>query len=152
MNELKGMPLLIASHALSWIDVPKHICTTVYFSGCNLGCKGCHNEELQGITSTPRSMKDIYAACNCLLTDYICLMGGEPLYQDNDKLRDFIKCIKCKTKKQVCMYTGYSFNEIPKKILEHLDMVKVGRYGETQYYFERQGKEWVEMEEKRREI
>ena len=79
---------------LSTIDFPKKLCSVVFFVGCPFRCPYCQNHRLfsGGVEAKPSDIaKEIRKN---YLIDGVCLTGGEPLLQDIDELRSFIKILK----------------------------------------------------------
>ena len=64
------------------------VCVTLFVSGCALRCPGCHNPESwdpnAGMEFTQDSVQEILdALCANNIYRNLCLMGGEPLHQNN---------------------------------------------------------------------
>lgn len=62
---------------------------SVWFQGCTLHCKGCHNQQLwpfEGTDINPISLAEeinyMVEVHNIDMYDYIAILGGEPLDQD----------------------------------------------------------------------
>lgn len=62
---------------------------SVWFQGCSLHCKGCHNQQLwpfEGTNTDPMDLVDkikyTVKVQNRGVYDYIAILGGEPLDQD----------------------------------------------------------------------
>ncbi|MCK5632972.1 4Fe-4S cluster-binding domain-containing protein, partial [bacterium] len=69
----------IARIFTSFIDVPNEIATAVYFSGCSLRCKGCHNKHFwKKENGTLMSDDQIMQKINNPLTSHVAFLGGEP--------------------------------------------------------------------------
>lgn len=102
------------------------ISLAVYFSGCNLRCKGCQNPELQD----PKygEARDTIEVIEILeeLSDFyesVTFLGGDPLEQP-DALLDILKNCNIPT----VLYTGRLYNEIPNEIIELCSVVIDGPY------------------------
>lgn len=92
---------------------------TLWVSGCDHNCKGCHNPQTHnpcsGIPFTDESMLELL---NQLNNDYISgltLSGGDPLYKDN--LTDVLNI--CETirdiygkSKNIWLYSGYKISDV----------------------------------------
>lgn len=106
----------------------------VYIAGCsgNPHCINCHNKEswdfglgkdfkefLPKITSKIKR--------NCSLIDNIFILGGEPLDQPEDCLKDLLVGLK-KTNKPLWLFTRNELNNIPDFVLKLCDYIKCGRY------------------------
>ena len=61
---------------------------SVWFQGCSLHCKGCHNKQLwpfEGMSISPMELVDQIertVKSNKGMYDYIAILGGEPFDQD----------------------------------------------------------------------
>jgi len=156
MNELKGKPLSIENVQVSFIDVPNHVSATIFFNGCIMKCSYCHNPNLH--TYKPDKETSLTDIINTLITydeliDTVCLMGGEPLMQDNKKLEQLIDEVR-KLKLSVCLYTAYEKEEVPSSILDKIDMLKTGKFipelnaggflaSSNQNYYTKEKGEWI---------
>ena len=108
------------------------IALAVYFQGCHFHCKGCHNPELQPFQGgTEYDVLDLvdkvisdYEGGNY---DYIVLLGGEPLDQDRDFLRLFVRKLT-EAGIKVWMYTGYDYSHVPDWCKHYFYCIKAGRY------------------------
>ena len=105
---------------------------TIWFSGCNLRCKNCHNRTLwdknYGRKYSVDSVKKIVlATCNKLNIKSVVLLGGEPLQQDTEELLSLCQSIK-EAGIKIWLYTGYDFDDIPQDILDCVYTIKCGRY------------------------
>lgn len=73
--------------------------TVIFFQGCSINCKGCHNPESQdkrkGWACNPKMLINKLLANNW--NNKITLSGGEPLEQNLEHLLEFIKLFK-----QIC--------------------------------------------------
>lgn len=152
-----GKPLSVADIKTSFIDIPKRICVTIYLCGCNIKCSGCHNETLWEYK--PESVKEVVEIVKIInkqseLIDSVCIMGGEPLMQDNNELLKLILEIRS-IPLEVCLYTSYELDQIPGVILDNLDMVKTGKYrkelesdgnlaSSNQKFFIKEKGEWIQ--------
>lgn len=109
---------------------------TIFISGCNHNCDGCHspeshdfhygkefNEEEQNkILNLFRDEEMLY--------DGITISGGDPIYSYEEVL-DFIKKFKSEFKdKTIWLYTGFSLNDVqqiaslfPENILDYIDTI-----------------------------
>jgi len=113
----------------SFIDVPDKVTTSVYFSGCSIRCKDCHNKEIwekeNGTLMTDDEL--IEKISENKLTEYVCFLGGEPTDQ-LDFLVHMAKRVKDEVKKPIAMYTGREFEILPDELLDNLFMVVCGPY------------------------
>jgi pyruvate formate lyase activating enzyme len=83
-------------HKLSLIDYPEHLCTTIFFGGCNFRCFDCHNKD---IAFTPEMIPDIevdtileYLDKRKGFVESVCISGGEPTIHQN--LMELVENIK----------------------------------------------------------
>ena len=102
--------------------------SVLFFQGCSRGCPGCHNKELQGQSggmdaSVQELVQFLLDTCpNRKLT----LSGGEPLEQ-YPLLRDLMQEL-FNSGFDLCLYTGYGREEVPKDLFPYLHYLKVGDY------------------------
>jgi len=121
----------IARIFTSFIDIPDKIAISVYFSGCSIRCKNCHNKEiwekengtLMEDDQLLRKIKDN------TLSEYVVFLGGEPTDQ-LDFLIHMCKRVKNEVKKPIAMYTGREFEILPDELLDNVCMVVCGPYRE----------------------
>lgn len=106
--------------------------TVIYVSGCIHYCEGCHNPSSwnvnHGIEFSISELIDIIEENT--ISD-VTISGGDSLtFQYEDTLM-LVKEIKAKTNKNIWLYTGYVFEELPenkKEILHYLDVIIDGRF------------------------
>ena len=115
------------------------VCVTFFTQGCPHHCPGCHNPETWdydgGKEFEGNTIEKIegYLTANGIHRD-LCIMGGEPLCQENQ----FLTLLICNTIKEklpdtkIYIWTGYTFDELegPKisQILEKTEAIIDGRY------------------------
>lgn len=107
---------------------------TIWFSGCDMRCKNCQNPVLwdknKGHAYTAESIVDIVCTtCSELNIGSVVFLGGEPLQQDIQELL-FVCQRLYEANLKIWLYTGYEFNEVPKELLQYLNIIKCGRYVE----------------------
>ena len=119
----------IARIFTSFIDVPDKIATSVYFSGCSIRCKNCHNKDLwereNGNVMTDDQLIERIAGDN--LSDTVVFLGGEPTDQI-DFLVHVCSRLKVEVAKPIAIYTGREFEVLPDELPENLFMVVCGPY------------------------
>lgn len=73
---------------LSSIDYPGHMCSVIFFQGCNLKCRYCYNFKQQKITKKTY-LKDILEKLkkNLGIIDSIMLSGGEALIYEYSMIK-----------------------------------------------------------------
>lgn len=102
--------------------------TVLFLQGCDLHCKGCHNQEAWDIS------KGIQVRVKELATELrekcknkeLTISGGEPLLQV-DAVYELITLL---SDFDICLYTGHDIREVPKKILDKIHYLKYGPYME----------------------
>lgn len=101
-----------------------------YISGCSIKCEGCHNPELQkfgiGDSFTFNSSDYMAKAANPLV-NYIAIMGGEPLDQNQDQMRGMLNELH-RVGKPIVLFTGYELNYVPQALKPYLYAVKTGKW------------------------
>ena len=109
----------------SLVDGPG-IRTVLFLQGCNVHCKGCHNQSAwdikKGKTIEITELAELLIA-NCR-NKKLTISGGEPLMQENavlaliKQLKDF----------DITLYTSYDYEEINPEIIQYLTYLKTGKY------------------------
>ncbi len=98
----------------------------VFMQGCTRHCKGCHNPSTWNPNEGQEiEISDLVAVIreNCI-NRKITITGGEPLLQMKaleellDQLQDF----------DICLYTGYEYDEVPEYIKSRTTYLKAGPY------------------------
>ena len=95
------------------------VCTTIFISGCDLHCPGCHNPAQQdynfGEIYTLDTTKELIAALteNNVHRD-LCIMGGEPLSPRNREgvammIMDILHELP---DTKILVWTGYTYEEL----------------------------------------
>ncbi|MDD4353495.1 MAG: anaerobic ribonucleoside-triphosphate reductase activating protein [Candidatus Nanoarchaeia archaeon] len=102
---------------LSSVDYPGHMCSVVFFQGCNLKCRFCYNYKQQAI-SEKTSLENIFKKLkkNLGIVDSIILSGGEALIYEYAILK-----IKEWTKEHELLLgveTNGTFNERLNKLIK----------------------------------
>jgi len=85
--------------------------TSLYLSGCDIGCEGCHNKNLWDINSG-RAMEidKVFEKITGNFTN-ITFIGGEPMMQAKP-LALLAEKIKTNTNKGIWIYSGHTYEEI----------------------------------------
>lgn len=105
---------------------------TIWFAGCNFGCKKCYNRQLWSKENGRKYHAEpvahlVRATCNKLNLKSVVLLGGEPLQQNKEELLLLCRLLhECGLK--IWLYTGYEFDEVDKDILQYIYTIKCGRY------------------------
>lgn len=108
--------------------------TSLYLSGCNVHCEGCHNKEWWDINSGhAMDIDELFHKLTGSFTN-ITLIGGEPMMQAKS-LAVLAEKIKVNTNKDIWIYSGHTYEEILSNklyfnLLKHCDVLVDGRYDE----------------------
>lgn len=122
------------------------LCVSFFTQGCPHRCHGCHNPETWafdgGKEFTPEVLDKIIEALNAQgIKRKFCLMGGEPLCQENEFLSYLIiSTIKDRSPEtEIYIWSGYYYDELlknssikVKQILALADYLVDGPYIEDQ--------------------
>lgn len=109
---------------------------TLYFAGCDLACKGCHNSRLKTKPAgaqelAPREVLALVEARRADFPDqalYVVLSGGDPLSADNaPETLELLAGLK-DAAARVTVYTGLDRRSVERLAPEPLDYIKCGRY------------------------
>jgi anaerobic ribonucleoside-triphosphate reductase activating protein len=106
------------------------VSVSFFTQGCPHRCKGCHNPETWdfegGKEFTNDTLKEIYEAlCANSIVRSFCVMGGEPLCEENL----FLTLLVLKEVKQhfpqikTYLWTGYYYQDLLKNSNQHMAMV-----------------------------
>lgn len=111
----------------SCVDGPG-IRSVVFVQGCSKNCKNCHNKKEQnkgqGMTySLDKLIKKIKRSC---LNKKLTISGGEPMEQYNAVFNLIKKLSECGF--EICVYTGWEIEEIPKEMFLYIKYIKVGEF------------------------
>ena len=106
------------------------VSVTFFVQGCPFHCKGCHNPETWdfdgGKEFTPEVLKEIVEALTANnITRSLCIMGGEPLCEENlfltnlviSHIREKVPGVK------VYVWTGFLYEDLLKKSNPHLQKI-----------------------------
>lgn len=106
------------------------VSVTFFTQGCPHRCKGCHNPETWdfdgGKEFTPEVLKEIVEALTANnITRSLCIMGGEPLCEENlfltnlviSHIREKVSGVK------VYVWTGFLYEDLLKKSNPHLQKI-----------------------------
>lgn len=100
----------------------------VFFQGCTRHCLGCHNpgtwNPSMGLQMTVADLVAIIDKHTPLKK--ITISGGEPLLQI-EGLLELVKSLR-KLGYDIAVYTGNCLSEVPRRLLELIDYIKVGDY------------------------
>ena len=121
------------------------VSVTFFTQGCPHKCKGCHNPETWdfngGKEFTPQVFTEIIEALTANgINRSLCIMGGEPLCEENEFLTLLvISQIREKLPEtKIYVWTGFYYEDLLKKstphiknILEQIDVLIDGPYIES---------------------
>lgn len=123
-----SMKIECAGYKQNSCDDGPGIRDVLFLQGCRKNCPGCQNKSQQfhgnGVWKDIDELVDEIAdKCK---NKKITISGGEPLEQkealcilgNNLKKRGF----------QICVYTGWNWNQLPKEIFQFADIIKAGPY------------------------
>lgn len=107
--------------------------TSIYFSGCNHFCCGCHNPQSWNLHNGKQMTID--ELLNIVKSDEfanVTFSGGDPLYQC-EGVTELARRIKEETDKTIWCYTGFTYEEILAneylcQILPYIDVLVDGPY------------------------
>lgn len=140
----------------------KGVRTCLWVSGCPHRCVGCFNRRFWAFDSgNPFTEDDMEALLKDLGRSFITgltLLGGEPLAPEN--IEGVIKVILrvravYGDTKDIMLYTGYTFDQVPQRILDLVDVILDGKYekdnptkkpfrgSDNQHYYEKKDGQWV---------
>lgn len=98
------------------------MCVSVYVSGCDLHCKGCHNPEAQnfnyGEELTEDLVKKIISSLNANgVMRKLCILGGEPLHPFNVPTTEYLikRCKEVFHNLEIYVWTGYEYEQLKDK-------------------------------------
>lgn len=107
---------------------------TLYVSGCERHCPGCHNPETWDFKygeefGWPTIRKIIDELCSSPVKKSLCIMGGEPLHKNNIKdVALLIHTVRCYCPDVlIYIWTGFTYEELKeyrsKWISDSLDLI-----------------------------
>lgn len=105
---------------------------SLYVSGCNLHCPGCHNKEWWPLKSGQEmTVEEVYEALN--IDDFnISILGGEPLIQ-YQAILELCRLVKERTSKTIWLWTGYEITQVRNlfgDLLQYVDVIVDGPFKE----------------------
>ena len=114
---------------------------TIFISGCNHNCDGCHSPESHDVhygkeftIEEQDNILDIFEN-ESMIYDGITISGGDPIYS-YDEVLEFIKRFKSRfPDKTVWLYTGFELEDVksiastfPENILDYIDTIVTGPF------------------------
>ena len=106
------------------------VCLSFFTQGCPFHCTGCHNPESWdfdgGRELTQAVVDDVINSLNANGVERsLCMMGGEPLCDENLEVTDLIisEVLKVYPDKEVYIWTGYTYEELLERNSELLNKI-----------------------------
>ena len=108
---------------------------SLWVSGCSHGCRGCFNQKAwsysYGKPFTDENVEQVLKDLSRPFVKGLTILGGEPLDPQNihnvksliEKVRDVYG-----SSKDIMVYTGYTFEEVPLYIKNLIDIIVDGKY------------------------
>lgn len=105
---------------------------TIWFSGCMMGCDGCHNPELQNHNvGVKHPWHSVYGCVSWIYqraeVTTVVMTGGDPLDQDQEELEVLCRELY-NSKYKIWIYTGREFDEVPQYMKDYAHTIKCGPY------------------------
>lgn len=131
---------------LNDIAAASGLCVSFFTQGCPHRCKGCHNPETWnfdgGKKFTSGTLDEIIKGLTAQgIQRNLCIMGGEPLCEENAFLTDLvIREVKRKVPEaKIYVWTGYTYEDLihqsqphVRNVLELADVLIDGPYIEAE--------------------
>lgn len=93
----------------------KGIRCSIFVTGCTRNCKNCFNTEYKDFNAgklwTDKETQLIINYLSEDVVDGLTILGGEP-FENSEGLVEIIKEIKKSTKKNIWIYSGYTYDQI----------------------------------------
>lgn len=114
----------------------KGIRVTIFVAGCKFNCPSCFNSQYQDFKSgklfTQDTLKTILEYLSNDRIAGLSVLGGEPLMQDVNNLFMLLSTVKNYfPKKDIWLWTGYTYETIPIKyrsLLQYVDVLVDGQF------------------------
>lgn len=113
---------------------------SLWLSGCEHKCKGCHNPETwnrkNGVPFTNETYTYLVDKLTKGVKRGLTITGGDPLAHFNyEEVLELVKCLKQDIPDlNIWVYTGYYYDELIEdgklEILDYIDVLVDGRYEE----------------------
>ncbi|MBP5510441.1 MAG: radical SAM protein [Kiritimatiellae bacterium] len=104
----------------------------VFFQGCDkkVKCVNCHNPSSHSMRGgTAMTVADIVKRLEESPIRRVTLSGGEPLAQSEEGLFRLVQTLKADGF-EIALYTWRQIDQVPARILQRIDWLKVGEYRE----------------------
>lgn len=110
---------------------------TLFVSGCTHNCPGCFNREQQDFNYGNKWTKEVedsfIEACKNPQIVGVSILGGEPMQQDYNTMKNLFSRIKEETNKPIWVWSGYNFGQLlmtehTKDLLNYIDVLIDGKF------------------------
>ncbi|WP_099203594.1 anaerobic ribonucleoside-triphosphate reductase activating protein [Miniphocaeibacter massiliensis] len=110
--------------------------TTIFVTGCTIGCKNCFNKEYQdfnfGTVWTDEETKQILNNLSSDIIEGLTILGGEP-FDNTEGLLKVVLDIRKKSNKSIWIFSGRVFEKLievenNKKLLKLCDVLVDGPF------------------------
>lgn len=112
------------------ISAGEGVCVTFFLQGCDLHCPGCHNQQTWdfdgGYEFTQETLDNIISALSANgVQRNFCVMGGEPLHENNLFLTNLVitEVKKHYPDIKIYLWTGYKYEQLidkQEKLLQNI--------------------------------
>lgn len=103
--------------------------TTLFLSGCTHDCEDCFNKDYQkfnyGSEWTEHTENRLIDLLKNDVIAGLSILGGEPLQQAPFTIYKLVRRVKEETGKNIWLWTGYEYENIPKPFLPCLQYIDV---------------------------
>ncbi len=108
---------------------------SLFVSGCQNHCKGCHNPEAwafgYGQPFTKETENEIIEALRPSWIQGLSVLGGEPCEEENERvLIPFLKRVRAElSEKDIWLFSGYTYEMLQtEEILQYVDVLVDGPF------------------------
>ncbi len=103
-----------------------------YVAECTHGCPGCHNEKYWNDKGDLYEIQEVVEKLTKNSYTDITISGGDGLTVQYENTLELLKRLKDKSKKNIWVYTGYTFEELFKEnkdeVLKYIDVLVDGKF------------------------
>lgn len=110
---------------------------SLWVSGCSHGCRGCFNQKAWSYNyGQPFTNADVLRIIKDMGRPFIkglSILGGEPLDPQNvDEVVKVILRVRAVfgDSRDIMVWTGYTFEEVPERVKNLVDIIMDGKYDE----------------------
>lgn len=123
-----GKKLEIAGWKKTSCDDGPGMRSVLFLQGCSMNCAGCHNKIAQ--KKGDGELRDVVEVADSIIQKChnrrLTISGGEPLEQW-EALKELITMLS-DSDFDICIYTGWSMDRIPKEVFQMVNYVKIGSF------------------------